>query len=75
MYACMCYVYSDIIAFLYIILNSEDCLGAGAPNFGKTWGDNLFQPGTPEISYRAANVSKFGGLFFASNYIETRVLV
>ena len=21
---------------------------SGAPNSGKTWGDNLFQPGTPE---------------------------
>ena len=22
---------------------------SGAPNFGNTWGDYLFQPGTPEI--------------------------
>ena len=41
---------------------------AGAPNFGKTWGDNLFQPEKFQnlggFAYRAASVSKFGGPFF-----------
>ena len=57
-------------------------LQPGAPNFGKTGGDNLFQPGAPETSkfrwtytYRAANVSKFGGPFFAPNYIKMKGLI
>ena len=53
----------------------------GAPNFGKTWGIICFNQGRPKFqnlggfTYRAANVSKFRGLFFAANYIETRGLI
>ena len=48
----------------------------------KLGGYNLFQPKiSPKFknlggfTYRAANVSKFGGPFFAANYIETRGLI
>ena len=55
---------------------------AGAPNVGKTWGDNLFQSRAHETSkfkgnytYRAANASKFWGPYFEPNYIEVVLLV